>query len=375
MNYRDDFFKSFDEKEDFLQFLDHIEERASWKTYPSSSIQIAAVSEVPDASSRISVEAEANEIIHDTQENTGLLLEIDGNIYPLGSTALKSLGSRARISGYALQDLGKEKLARIFTDCLQVAKGNALIRIHEGKVRAVHGGDEEDYSILPMPQVFEAASIYLMESYDDTKFTEAYFDHWMATATWEVQDKRLLDTYRELLYQYGQIADDTLSASIRINTSDVGVSGANIFYSMLLGRERRPLLLGDALRLEHSGHASLEDFTRNMGQIFARYKEAVEGLSKLFQIYVDYPANVMAGIMKKAGIGTALRAQTVEQFKAGHGPGKCNGYEVYCGICESIFLAQSDGMNSRSLTDLEEKVSRCLTYRFHEYDIPGTVSY
>ena len=71
----------------------------------------------------------------------------------------------------------------------------------------------------------------------------------------------------------------------------------------------------------------------------------------------------------------ALTAQTVEQFKAGHGPGICNGYDIYCGICEAIFLAQSNGMGAKALTDLEEMVSRCLTYRFHEYDIPGTILY
>ena len=80
-------------------------------------------------------------------------------------------------------------------------------------------------------------------------------------------------------------------------------------------------------------------------------------------------------VMIKAGISKALTAQTVEQFKAGHGPGICNGYDIYCGICEAIFLAQSNGMGAKALTDLEEMVSRCLTYRFHEYDIPGTILY
>lgn len=32
--------------------------------------------------------------------------------------------------------------ARILNDCLKVTRGDALIRIQEGKVRAVHGGDE-----------------------------------------------------------------------------------------------------------------------------------------------------------------------------------------------------------------------------------------
>lgn len=127
--------------------------------------------------------------------------------------------------------------------------------------------------------------------------------------------------------------------------------------------------------MEHTNNASIEDFSQNMGQIFARYQEAIGDLSKLFHVYASYPANVMASVMLKAGISKALTAQTVEQFKAGHGPGICNGYDIYCGICEAIFLAQSNGMGAKALTDLEEMVSRCLTYRFHEYDIPGTILY
>lgn len=109
--------------------------------------------------------------------------------------------------------------------------------------------------------------------------------------------------------------------------------------------------------------------------MFARYREAVEGLSGLFSEYLTYPANVIARVMKKAGIGVGLTAKTAELFKAGHGFGGCNGYEVYCGICECIFLAQSEGAGVRALTDLEEKVSRCLAFPFKEYDIPGEVRY
>ena len=69
---------------------------------------------------------------------------------------------------------------------------------------------------------------------------------------------------------------------IRVQTSDVGVSGANIYYSLLLGAEKKPLILGKPLKLEHTNNASIEDFSQNMGQIFARYQEAIGDLSKLY---------------------------------------------------------------------------------------------
>ena len=377
MNYRDDFSVSFNEQESFLDFLDYIEARADWQNHPTNSLQVFAVEEFPDAGQKIEAETldEAEEIIADTGQNTDLLLKAGERTYAVGATAIKTLENWARISGYALSDLEKAKLARVLNDCLQVTKGQALIRIHEGKVRAVHGGDKGDYVTLPMPQIFEVAATHMQENYDEARFSEGYFDHSIAMASWEVRDDRLLETYRELLLQYGQLADDKLAASIRIHSSDVGTSGANIFCTLLTGKNQTPLILGGPIKLPHKDNASIEVFSANVAQIFARYQEEVEGLSNLFQIYVNYPANVMASIMKKAEIGAALRAQTVEQFRVSHGLGRCNGYEVYCGICEAIFLAQSNGMTPRGLVDLEEKVSKCLKYRFHEYDIPGSISY
>ena len=106
---------------------------------------------------------------------------------------MKSIESRARIAGSALLDLPKGKLARVLNDCLNVTKGNALVRIHEGKVRAVHGGDPSDYSVLPMPELFEVASIYVAENYDKANlFQNGLFSHSLAMASWELEEKRTL---------------------------------------------------------------------------------------------------------------------------------------------------------------------------------------
>lgn len=375
MKYRDSFSASFMTQDEFLSFLDTVEESAAWRIYPTSELKVAALEDAEEICREIETWEDGGDILADTKTNTGLLLKVGEESYPLGMTAIKSLENRARISGYALQDLERSKLARVLNDCLEVTKGDALIRIHEEKARAVHGGDKSDYAVLPMPELFEAASIHIREQYQNVRFLEGYFDHGLTTASWEMEDPGLLDTYRQLLLQYGYAVPAELAAQIRIQTSDVGISGANIFYSLLLGKEKRLLSLGDALRLEHTGGVGLTDFSRNLSQVFARYREAIEGLSGLFDEYVTYPANVIARVMKKAGIGVGLTAKTAELFKASHGLGSCNGYEVYCGICESIFLAQSEGAGVRALTELEEKVSRCLSFPFKEYDIPGEIRY
>lgn len=96
---------------------------------------------------------------------------------------------------------------------------------------------------------------------------------------------------------------------------------------------------------------------------------------RLCDIWIEHPANAMAGIMKQTGFGKKLLAETVEQFKATTGDEPCSAYEIYCGICESITIARQEKTNERGLLALEEKIAGCVSKRWHEYDIPGTVKY
>lgn len=371
MNYQDDFSINFTSEDELHGFLEELEERAGWDVRPSSSIRVLPAEENETLCKQITERLEEKGIIKDTCQNTGLLLKMGRSVYPLGKTSLATLKSRARVNGNALSDLEKPKLARILNDCLKVTKGDALIRIQEGKVRAVHGGDENDYCILPMPEIFGTASSYINGKYEGAKFKGGYYDHTITTATWEIEDDELVSVYREALKNYRQDVNDQLSAAIRISSSDVAASGANIYYSLLVGAEKRPLVLGKALKLAHEKKASMAKFDANMSMAFARYEEALAGLERLFHIYINHPVNVISGLMQRVKIGKKLIAETVEQFKATYMGGTCTGYDVYCAICTSLFLSEVNGVQGKELADLEESISRCLTLRWSDYDIPG----
>ena len=131
------------------------------------------------------------------------------------------------------------------------------------------------------------------------------------------------------------------------------------------------MVLGKALKLAHEKKASMAKFDANMSMAFARYEEALAGLERLFHIYINHPVNVISGLMQRVKIGKKLIAETVEQFKATYMGGTCTGYDVYCAICTSLFLSEVNGVRGKELADLEESISRCLTLRWSDYDIPG----
>ena len=88
--------------------------------------------------------------VDDTAENLGLAMDIDGAIYPIRTTAYKSLLDRAKIGGTVLPKLSRKVLSDVLNECLKLYPSDALILIRDEKVSAVHSGDAVDYSVLPI---------------------------------------------------------------------------------------------------------------------------------------------------------------------------------------------------------------------------------
>ena len=111
------------------------------------------------------------EVLKDTKNHSHLLLKTDQEeVYQLGSSAIPTLENRARISGAALSNVRPAVLAEILNQCLKVAKGKALLRVSEGKVRAVHSAEKNGYQVYPLPEVFMLASVYIRGEYKRAPF-------------------------------------------------------------------------------------------------------------------------------------------------------------------------------------------------------------
>ena len=131
----------FQKQEDFLECLKSIGRNSFWERRNSRNLRLVAITSGSKVEEELK-EKYADEgldegIITDTIINTGLLLKVRNQYYPVRSCAIKSILNRAGISGAGLRRVEKSVYARILNDCLKVAKGEALLRISEGKVSAV----------------------------------------------------------------------------------------------------------------------------------------------------------------------------------------------------------------------------------------------
>lgn len=378
MCYADGFSASFQGQQEYLRFLREREENASWHSLPTKEVRFEAIDE-GSASGRVLYDwyrLQGKEgVILDTMENTRLLLKMKDQVYPVRSCAIATILSRARISGHALSKVKKDVLARILNYCVSVASGNALLRLSDEKISAMHGGDESEYAILAMPQLFEAITEQLDHDFNSYHFMGGHYEHAMVTAVWSFPDNgELTDAYEETAKELGVSIGNYVPA-VRFSSSDVGISGANLYPMLLDEASGRSIALGSALCLEHSNKASLEDFKKQLALLYPRYTDAIAQLGRLMEIGIEYPYQTMLRVMKRIGVTKRLAYRAAELWKAQNGEKPCTAYDLYLGICEAEFLLQCDGASAPKVAQMEENISRALKVRWEEYDYAGDVKW
>ena len=371
--YADNYGETFTEERHFLDFLTNRSNGAWWQKETTQDIQFRAMDDGSAETQEIIDEYEQNglkDVMDDTFENTRLLLQAQDRCYPVRNCAIKTILDRARISGNALSKVEKPVLAKILNYCLGVTNGSALLRFSEGKISAVHGGDASEYAILEMPELFGAMAEYLESTFPGCHFAGAAYDHSIATAVWEIEQDSLIQTYKEAMDAHG-IPYSDLKPALRLTTSDVGVSGANIYPTLLSGGDEKIITLGSPLKLEHKAGATLDKFKSNLPMIYAQYTVAIGNLMNLLKIEIDHPVNCLLSVCKRIGVGKKLAFRAAELFEAQNGDTPCTAHDVYYGISEVIFMLQCDGASGSKIAQMEENVARAFTVRWKDYDIPG----
>ena len=373
--FKDSYRGVFCNQEEFLSCLKRIGENSYWDRKKVKSLRLVAMTKdsqmAKDMKEQYAKEGLDTEIIADTIINTGLLLKVKNQYFPVRDCAIKSILDRAGIKGPGLKKVEKNVYARILNDCLKVAKGEALLRISEGKVSAVLGGDCHDYAVLDMEQIFLHSVEYLNDHFKGCKYLGGFYEHDMASALWELSgEDELLKAYKKELILHGKAVED-MKPMIRITTSDTGAGGANIYPMLVAGKENTTINLGEPLRLGHRNGTKISEFDNQLNMIYGKYQLATGNLIKLLQIDIQYPLNCMKGVMDKLGIARKYAAEAVELFKAQFGEELCTAHDLYYGISEILYMLECEGAEGSRITKMEETIARALSINWEAYDIPG----
>lgn len=301
--FADNFSRSFSESGDFFQFLSARQARSKWMTAPSKELRFEPVergSTLGNLYMQIYDHNGDADVLEDTMENTSLLLKVDGKDYPVRSCAIKTVLERARISGHALNKVSKTVFAEILNYCMGVASGDSLIKVADEKVSAVHGGDPKDYTVMEMLPLFKATNDFLDREYPGNRFMTAHFDHSIATAIWclDGQADKLLDTYHREIAAKG-LQTEKMVPALRFSTSDVGMSGANLYPIFLVGAESRIVPLGYSIRTEHKNGVDMQYFEEQLRLVYAQFEKALDKQVQLMNIEIRYPVTTLMRVLKR----------------------------------------------------------------------------
>lgn len=373
--YEDGYRAVFQRQDDFLECIRKRMGNSRWDRRKAKTLRLAALTNDGSLTEQLrekyAEEGLDEAILTDTISNTGLVLKVKGEYYPVRDCAIKSILDRAGISGSGLRRVEKNVYARILNECLKVANGEALLRISEGKVSAVLGGDGSDYAVIDTEQLFMHTIDYLKGNFKGVNYLAGFYEHDRVSAIWEMTgEPALLQAYKTELMLAGKTPEE-MTPIVRVTTSDTGAGGANIYPMLLCGKENMTINLGNPLRLGHRNGTSIAEYDKQLKMLYGKYQLAVGNLVKLLHINIQNPVNCMKGVMDKLGIARKYSADAVDLFIAQNGEDPCTAHDIYYGISEVLFRLASDGEEGSVITGMEEKIARALSVSWKDYDVPG----
>lgn len=159
--------------------------------------------------------------------------------------------------------------------------------------------------------------------------------------------------------------------ALRFSTSDVGMSGANLYPIFLVGAESRIVPLGYSIRTEHKNGVDMQYFEEQLRLVYAQFEKALDKQVQLMNIEIRYPVTTLMRVLKRIKAPKKASYEAMDYFVAIHGDSPCTAYELFMQMSDVIFSAQCDGASGLRIAQLEEIVSRALNVNWHEYDHPG----
>ena len=373
--YKDGASESFSDMGEMLDFISERESNAYWIAEQASKLRLNNLELGLAVQERYDREGK-RQIIQDTLKNTKMFMTTYGKDpslaeAPIRTCAIPTILDRAKISGTALSKVSTDTLVYIVNECLKVAIGDTKLRIADGKVSAALS---MDYTVLPMPQLFETAATVINSRFRKNHFAGGVWSHSAASANWELTDENaLIQTYTNALDRHG-VKHEDIQPAIRLSSSDIGVCGANLMPKLFVGKESLPIPLGGSISLHHKNGANMTQFRENLGLTFSQFGSCLSKLAHLLDIEIDNAKNCMTGVMKRLGIPKKYGMPVIEMFVAKHGAYSCTAHDIYYGLGEVLFLMQMNRSSGEQMLRMEENIARALVLNFDDYDLPGEMA-
>lgn len=331
----------------------------------------------------------SKEVLLDTAENCGLMLNFDGQKECLRDCAMPSLMSTVEIRGVGVFRPEKTQQAIALTALLTGCRTHSKVMTRAGKVSAIVS---PKYSEMPISQLLSITDN--LDAYLGTpEFISGCVTHSLTVAKFRYPDatKDITAAYSKVLAAHGRTLSpgEELTPIVEFRSSDTSGEAAKLLtYLQLSPGHLMPI--GEGVRVNHVTPLEYDDkgqrisamdkFEQEAQLIYSRLEYDVNNLiPEMLNTEIYYPANTFVGLCKKARIPQKWGGEVEEEIRSDWPDGsKCTFLDVYEYLTSVTKKALEDNApHSQRLLDLEEDIARIAHNKaiWTKYDLPGTVAW
>lgn len=307
---------------------------------------------------------------------TTQLMSVNGTMWPVGRSAVRSILERAGIKPEGWDKLKKfnpASLAEALNLFLKATPGSVCVLIQDEKVRAVNSGR---YAICPSTYVMEAMKQWIKEERPDAKFMSGYVNH--DFTNWNVD----LSAYtNDILGRFPALATSGFSPALQIYLSHTGASSVSLRPCLMRNGWVIPMSEGIDCAHMKSGKASertakmKETVEENFKLVFRALEEAAANAEKLDSIQIHNSYNAVLRVMKYIGMPKVQGMEAADQFGKIN-PGMATAYECFLCLFDAFtYVLRDYPKEPRKQFAVAESVGRAIRLKWTDYDVPGNFSW
>lgn len=367
--------KIFNLEEDAINFFTEQSKTDVWKRVFISEMKVKPLEDNPimlkEIAEELNMESVSDEAILSTMADKKLALSFPLEkieCRPIRYTAFNTLCQRAGLSGSALtcydnklrqSEMPPANKAIVLNYGLECFHGSkALILLRNEKVSAVLSGDPMDYSILPVSELLKCLCDGLRKEFDNVKFSLASTNHEISIIDFVIKDKVILEKVTDILSREKVTLPKSASVNVKFATSDVGLSGANLYPMVIFDMNgvKAEMMLGSPLKLAHKSGNSVVHFENNVRQLATYFQETAEKVAKLNTIFLTHPYGCFKAVAHKLGLPKNEALETAEEFDLMR-PEHATAYDMFWYMWEIVNRYEKNCTAAHKKVDISKKIN------------------
>lgn len=276
---------------------------------------------------------------------TTQMLCVNGNLHPVGDSAISGIVERAGMKAEGWEKLKKfnpATLSEVLNDFMKATPGFLTILVEDEKVRAVNSGR---YAICPMTSVLESMSAWVKREYPKAVFLSAYANH--SYTTWTLDLEAYTD---DVLGAFPEIKNNGFTPALILGMSHTRASSVSLKPALKLQDIVFPISEGIAAPHIAKGTATertneIENAVReNFNSVFPSLGRQAQAIDDLRVTNVNNAYNALLRGMKALKMPKEQAMEAAEQFKAIF-PDIATAYDCYLALIDVMSFVVRDFPN------------------------------